>query len=345
MKQIPKIIHQIWFQGDIIPEHYPNYRHTWKELNPSYKFILWNNKMIDVLLNKYPQYRNKYESLPLMIQKIDYAKYIILYHYGGIYIDVDCECLKPIDDLLKDKECIVAKFNVQILAKIFLYKTSGDTYQNGFMASIQNHDLWTTILDQIQTMDIKKLFYESRLSYVFRTTGPVLLTNILKKYKGNITKLDKNIIDPIEWCDLDNICWKSKNDCIKQNPSSYTLHHYGSRAQNNNWSNNIEKTLGLTYCKHKIKINITMLLIIVIGFGILSYYKGDVLTNIINKYTNLSHNIIRAILYNIIPAFLFAPYLIKKGIKYDDIILIIMGICLMIVDTAHAVGNLIKPMQ
>ena len=40
-----------------------------------------------LLKDNYPKYLKTYNAFPLMIQKIDFAKYVILYHYGGIYID------------------------------------------------------------------------------------------------------------------------------------------------------------------------------------------------------------------------------------------------------------------
>jgi hypothetical protein len=41
------------------------------------------------------------------------------------------------------------------------------------------------------------------------------------------------------------------------------------------------------------------------------------------------------ILYNYIPAYILAPILLYKGIKYKDIFIIIIGILLFIVDTIH----------
>ena len=99
---IPKIIHQIWFQGESeIPPHLNEYRRTWKELNPEFKMMFWDKERIEFLVNK-TEWSDVYYSSPLMIQKIDIAKYIILLEYGGIYIDIDIKCIKPIRTILSE---------------------------------------------------------------------------------------------------------------------------------------------------------------------------------------------------------------------------------------------------
>ena len=42
-----------------------------------------------------------------MVQKIDLAKYIIIYHYGGVYIDMDMDCVKDLTKLINPKNLII----------------------------------------------------------------------------------------------------------------------------------------------------------------------------------------------------------------------------------------------
>lgn len=62
-----------------------------------------------------------------------------------------------------------------------------------------------------------------------------------------------------------------------------------------------------------------------------------VVTNILKNMgmTGLPEELIFTMLYNFIPAFIFAPYLINRGLKYKDKIIVLMGISLLIVDTMH----------
>ena len=85
---IPKIIHHIWFQGEKnIPSEYPDYRKSWKIFNPTYQYEFWDECRINNLItNDYPEYLEKYLKFN-MIQKIDMAKYCIIYKYY-LFLDI-----------------------------------------------------------------------------------------------------------------------------------------------------------------------------------------------------------------------------------------------------------------
>lgn len=95
---IPKIIHYCWLSNDPIPEKLQEYMASWKKYMPHYKVIKWD-------FNKF----NK-EECPWVSEAFDNKKYAFaadyirlyaLYKYGGIYLDMDVEVLKPFDDLLQ----------------------------------------------------------------------------------------------------------------------------------------------------------------------------------------------------------------------------------------------------
>ena len=103
---IPKIIHQIWYQGENnIPPLHKDFQSKCKELypEPNWTYMFWTEKSITELIeNEYPNLMKYFKGFPHLLQKIDFARYIILYHYGGCYIDMDVECLRSIEELLKD---------------------------------------------------------------------------------------------------------------------------------------------------------------------------------------------------------------------------------------------------
>ncbi len=53
-----------------------------------------------------------------MIQKIDFAKYCIIYTYGGVYVDMDSECLKSIDGLFTGKKIYFVDLDTDIFEKL-----------------------------------------------------------------------------------------------------------------------------------------------------------------------------------------------------------------------------------
>lgn len=99
---IPKIIHQIWFQGQrSLPEKYANYQRGWQELHPDFQYKLWDEHSIRSLIKTdFSWFIDTWESLTEMIQKIDSAKIFILYKFGGVVADMDMEAVQSVEGML-----------------------------------------------------------------------------------------------------------------------------------------------------------------------------------------------------------------------------------------------------
>ena len=53
-------------------------------------------------------HRDVYNSYPYAVQRWDMIRYLILYEYGGIYADLDYECIDALDSLLENEFCCLA---------------------------------------------------------------------------------------------------------------------------------------------------------------------------------------------------------------------------------------------
>eukprot|EP01121_Diplochlamys_sp_Union-15-3_P017363 TRINITY_DN609_c0_g2_i2.p1 TRINITY_DN609_c0_g2~~TRINITY_DN609_c0_g2_i2.p1 ORF type:complete len:475 (-),score=43.25 TRINITY_DN609_c0_g2_i2:70-1494(-) len=92
---IPKIIHQAWV-GNKEPPFYAIA--TCKKLNPNYTFYLWEEDTIDSLIP--PLYaKSTYDSITALNGKADVVRWEVLHRYGGIWLDADVFCNRPLDDL------------------------------------------------------------------------------------------------------------------------------------------------------------------------------------------------------------------------------------------------------
>ena len=93
---IPKIIHQIWIGGPL-PDVFKKYMKTWQDMHPDWEYILWDDEKVKEL---FPLYNQKfYDASEGMGVKSDLLKWEIIYRFGGVYADVDFECLRPLDQL------------------------------------------------------------------------------------------------------------------------------------------------------------------------------------------------------------------------------------------------------
>ena len=94
---IPKIIHYCWFGRSEMPELAQRCIASWHKYMPEYEYRLWNEDNFDVY--SVPYTKEAYEAKKYAFVS-DYARFWILYNYGGIYFDTDVELINSIDDIL-----------------------------------------------------------------------------------------------------------------------------------------------------------------------------------------------------------------------------------------------------
>jgi mannosyltransferase OCH1-like enzyme len=107
-----KIIHNIWIQGYYnLPDKIKENHMEIKKLNPGWEFIIWDDKMIIDLLEKYPKILSIYKHIDKYsgiisneVAKNHLARYVILKEYGGIYYDLEFECITSFDELFNFSE-------------------------------------------------------------------------------------------------------------------------------------------------------------------------------------------------------------------------------------------------
>ena len=216
-----KVIHQTWKTSEI-PSEYAAYVESVKRLNPGYEYRLWtdiDNRLF--IQREFPWFLDTYDSYKHHIERVDSVRYFILYRFGGVYIDLDMECLKPIDELFTGGE-------------IWFSKEAGPRIENqvtsnAFMAAPKAHpffEMLTQGLGQVRGRDID-------FQDVFRNTGPNMLHKMIRRSLGTFAFV---IID------LDRICpvgvlgelEGDANFDIQQarDKGSYSLLHHNTESWN-----------------------------------------------------------------------------------------------------------------
>lgn len=95
---IPKIIHYCWFGRNPLPLLAVKCIESWKRYFPDYEIREWNEDNFNV--NMIPYTREAYEAKKYAFVS-DYARFYILYYYGGLYFDTDVEVIKPMNDIIE----------------------------------------------------------------------------------------------------------------------------------------------------------------------------------------------------------------------------------------------------
>lgn len=95
---IPKVIHYCWFGGNPLPEFAVKCINSWRKYMPDYEIKEWNESNFDI--NIIPYTKEAYEAKKYAFVS-DYARFWILYHYGGVYFDTDVEAIRPLDEIIE----------------------------------------------------------------------------------------------------------------------------------------------------------------------------------------------------------------------------------------------------
>ncbi|MGA2028049.1 MAG: glycosyltransferase [Syntrophobacteraceae bacterium] len=91
---IPRIIHQLW-KTSKIPYRWRDCTESWKAHHPNWEHRLWTDEDAEHFVKvHYPGLRGVLDSFPYAIQRVDIMRYLILSVHGGVYVDLDMECLQ-----------------------------------------------------------------------------------------------------------------------------------------------------------------------------------------------------------------------------------------------------------
>lgn len=106
---IPRIIHQIWISSEI-PQKYKDLSGSFSRMMPDWEHRIWDDEpCFELVRDKFPEFLEIFTSLESPVAKSDLLRYMILFEYGGMYADMDCECKRPLDFVADDDELIVCK--------------------------------------------------------------------------------------------------------------------------------------------------------------------------------------------------------------------------------------------
>lgn len=105
---IPKIIHYCWFGGSPKPELTIKCIESWKKYLPNYEIKEWNETNFDVNCCDYV--KEAYDAKKWAFVS-DYARFYVMYEYGGIYFDTDVEVLSDLSSILNKGSYIGREFH------------------------------------------------------------------------------------------------------------------------------------------------------------------------------------------------------------------------------------------
>jgi mannosyltransferase OCH1-like enzyme len=196
-KEFPKRIFQTW-KNKSPPKKMAYWAETWRSNNPDYEYVLWddadNRRFV---AEKFQWFLPTYDSYDAEIKRADAIRYMYLYTYGGIYADMDFECLKPFDSLLETYK----GYDI-ILGEMDSYSNraatewhSSNNIPNAIMISKPACQFWIRVLER---MIVKANSGGKGRPEV--ETGPVVLKEVYSTaWFDKIKLLPPSVLYPISW--------------------------------------------------------------------------------------------------------------------------------------------------
>jgi len=207
INMIPKVIHQIFFdigKGKTyrhITEYVTGHDKTIKHCEENgIRHKLWNQKEVEELLHEeYPHFVELWENFREPIQRIDFARYMILHNEGGIYLDLDVHPIRDISSLW-EKEFFFVRWN------------NDNKPYNAILGCEPSLELYEDIMEHCMESTYEKqemeIYEKWKGRLVFQTTGHFMLWRVLKKHK--ITEL----LDIISVCNNLKSIWVCAPDAM-----------------------------------------------------------------------------------------------------------------------------------
>eukprot|EP01043_Picozoa_sp_COSAG02_P020557 COSAG02_NODE_1018_length_15181_cov_18.026389_6_plen_528_part_00 len=179
-QRVPRILHQTWKTSDI-PEELTKYTASWRRYNPDWEFRFWNDTQgLELIEQHYPWFYKHIGKFKSGVEKADIMRYFILYHHGGVYADLDMECLRPWEPLLRRHDqsfqCVLGAEPHQHAQK---QGSRNMLVCNAMMFSAPGHPFWEEVFNKLLDR-VPELGNAAGGEWVspVDTTGPVMLTEL-----------------------------------------------------------------------------------------------------------------------------------------------------------------------
>ena len=187
---IPRIIHQTWKDNEV-PAEWLQAAESWKTHHPDWEYRLWtDNDNLQLVRKHYPNLLERYTKLPYGILRADIARILILHKHGGVYADLDTECLRPLDSLLDGNSMVIGKEPEEQAAE----HEEENLLSNAIFAAAPEHPFLIQLIRSFNSP--LKDFYTHR--DVLEETGPIFCSRVYNKYDGSdVTVMPADTFSPI----------------------------------------------------------------------------------------------------------------------------------------------------
>ena len=214
---IPKVIHYCWFSRSELPPLAKKCIASWRKFFPDYEIKEWNEDNFDV--NQIPYTAQAYKHKKYAFVS-DYARFKIIYEYGGLYLDTDVEIIRPFNDIIEKGPFMGLEIDVQNASDGNLRNSVNPGL--GFAAQAK-HPFLKELLCYYN-----ELTFEPKKNYAIKTitqhTSELLINKGFAPKEGEVTDIAGFKIYPRTF-----FCpFSRKTYSVEVTADTRSIHHYSS---------------------------------------------------------------------------------------------------------------------
>ena len=132
--------------------------------------MFWTDRtLLEFVGRHYPDFLETFCSYPAGIMRADAARYLLLHHFGGVYADIDCECVAPFAPIMDEDRVVLCHEPDAHLPTQIPYRGLPHLLFNGTMASPAGHPFWPHLMSYLPGL--------AHAKDVLDATGPCVLTS------------------------------------------------------------------------------------------------------------------------------------------------------------------------
>jgi hypothetical protein len=175
---IPHIVFQTWKSRVDIPINYRYWRKTIIDNNPGFECILWDDADNRAFITKnFSWYLPTYDRYPKEIFRADAIRPFFLLANGGVYADMDTQCLAPLERSLNGGDVLLGRMGAD--------PSFDHSIPNAIMASKPHQLFWALVIAMMMERANDGTSAGTMRQVGPETfTGPILLKHAADYYNG-----------------------------------------------------------------------------------------------------------------------------------------------------------------
>ncbi|CAF2143869.1 unnamed protein product [Rotaria magnacalcarata] len=204
-QRIPRVIHQTYRTHDV-PEIWNSTVQSVMKMNVGdFEYRRWSHFDMDAFVRQREPdfYRNTFVHYAYDMQRIDSFRYVLMYHIGGVYIDMDSACYRPLREFVTTLEALDP--DAPYLALFPAEDAFG--VQTDFIAATPGHPIYKQFISRLP------LFHHYFLIHhitILLSAGPLFASfqeRFFHQTDQQVVRILKNKVYITEF-------WKTNGECI-----------------------------------------------------------------------------------------------------------------------------------